>query len=201
MELDWKSIIFFLHTEGKNATEIYQEIYAWFPSECPSYSSITWFLRKEKWTVTSKPSTISEKSQHMEEEMNQISDILKDYPYASVRQIERLTGIPKSTVFNILTNSLKYTSRHLKWVPHLLNSEQKKNRVDLSKRLLKSVTKARSYSYDIFLTGDESWFYLETDYEIIWLPENKKVPEKEKKMICDKNDADNFLEPRGLSYC
>ena len=38
----------------------------------------------------------------------------------------------------------------------------------------------------LFLTGDESWFYLETNYEMVWLPSNESPPEKEKRMITDK---------------
>jgi hypothetical protein len=29
------------------------------------------------------------------------------------------------------------------------------------------------------ITLDESWFYLNTDHELIWLPADEKVPEKE----------------------
>jgi len=62
----------------------------------------------------------------------------------------------------------------------------KKKRVELSKRLLRKVQKAREHSYVLFLTGDESWFYLETNYELVWLPSNESPPEKEKRMITDK---------------
>jgi len=34
-----------------------------------------------------------------------------------------------------------------------------------------------------FVTGDESWFYLESDYEQIWLQSDTPVPQRSKKII------------------
>jgi hypothetical protein len=36
--------------------------------------------------------------------------------------------------------------------------------------------------YDI-VTLDESWFWLKTDYEFVWLPQDEKVPEREQHTI------------------
>ena len=181
MELDWRSIVIFLNKQGKNATEINQEIISCFPEIAPSYSAITRILRSQKIQSQSSPRMILQKNQCQRENINKILKALKDFPFASVRQIEKVTGIPKSTIFDILTKSLGYTSRHLKWIPHFLNQEQKKNRIELSKRLLKTVQRARRYSYELFLTGDESWFYLETDYELVWLRVVKNLLSKKKK--------------------
>ena len=53
-----------------------------------------------------------------------IKDVVDEEPFLSVRQIATLTGIPKSTVFERLTEKLGYISKHLKWVPHLLSEEK-----------------------------------------------------------------------------
>jgi len=39
---------------------------------------------------------------------------------------------------------------------------------------------------DYVVTLDESWFYLSTDYEQIWLPRGIDPPERERKMISSK---------------
>ena len=49
--------------------------------------------------------------------------------------------------------------------------------------MLKTVQKARSNSYIYFLTGDESWFYLQSVHDLIWLQRDEEPPVKEKKMI------------------
>ena len=70
------------------------------------------------------------KNQYQEENCDIILQTLKNFPYASVRQIEKVTGIPKSTIYDVLTKSLGYVARHLKWVPHFLNNEQKKKELN-----------------------------------------------------------------------
>jgi hypothetical protein len=37
------------------------------------------------------------------------------------------------------------------------------------------------------ITLDESWFYQSTDYEFVWLPQDEKVPERERHTIQSKN--------------
>ena len=124
---------------------------------------------------------ISEKSQDGDENLTLILKTLAEHPYASVRQIGKLTGIPKSTVFDALTRKLHYKLYHLRWIPHSLNSDQKENRVELSKLLLETIQRAKEDFYSFFFIGDESWFCLETSYETIWLPKGEIIPEREKK--------------------
>jgi len=130
-----------------------------FLDDHPSYSTITRILRLQKFSKESNQKIFSEKSHEKELKSTIISKILKDYPHSSIRQIAMLTGIPRSTVYDIVTQSLGYEVHHLRWISHSFNCQQKNNRVELSKRLLKTVQKARSNSYICFLTGDESWFF------------------------------------------
>ena len=130
MELDWKSIVIFLNMEGKNATKIHKEIKHVLPQNVPSYPTITRILWIQKILPKSNPSTFLPKNQYQEENCDIILQTLKNFPYASVRQIEKVTGIPKSTIYDVLTKSLGYVARHLKWVPHFLNNEQKKKELN-----------------------------------------------------------------------
>jgi hypothetical protein len=36
------------------------------------------------------------------------------------------------------------------------------------------------------VTFDDSWFYLNMDYEFVWLPRDEKVPERERRTIRSK---------------
>jgi hypothetical protein len=42
-----------------------------------------------------------------------------------------------------------------------------------AKHLLKTIAAARRESWSHFTAGDESWFYLSTDYETTWLQERE----------------------------
>jgi len=126
MSIDWKSIVIFLHAQGKNATKIHREILETLPNKCPCYGTVTRILRFQQFPSESQQCHFFEKNEEMEEKAVLISEILKDYPFSSVRQIEEMTGIPRSTVYDILTKRLHYEVRKLRWVPHFLNSDQKK---------------------------------------------------------------------------
>jgi hypothetical protein len=109
----------------------------------------------------------------------------EDSQFASVRRLSRLTHLPSTTVHHRLTHSLGFVARHLRWVPHALSDAQKDERVNLSRRLLRmrmlEVQHDRAW-HDI-VTFEESWFYLSTDYEFVWLPRDEKVPQKERHII------------------
>jgi hypothetical protein len=45
----------------------------------------------------------------------------------------------------------------------------------------------RDRAWDDIVTLGEPWSYLSTDYEFVWLPGGKKVPERERNTIQSKN--------------
>ena len=67
-----------------------------------------------------------------------------------------------------------------------MSHSQKVSCVELSKSLLKSLESAEKFGYNFFYTGDESWFYLNTDYSIQWLPSDEKPSTREKITIQSK---------------
>ena len=102
-------------------------------------------------------------------------------------------------MFRILTEQLHYVSKHLRWIPHSLNSSQKIQRVSQSRKLLKVLRQAKTIDYKLFYTGDESWFYLNTDYEIQWLPREEKPPDRiEQKIGSKKYMVTIFWNPNGF---
>jgi hypothetical protein len=68
-------------------------------------------------------------------------------------------------------------------VPHTLADAQKGKRVNLPRRLLRILEVQRDPAWHDIVTLDESWPYLSTDYEFVWLPRDEKVPEREQHTI------------------
>jgi hypothetical protein len=64
---------------------------------------------------------------------------LAEFPFSSVRELSRRICLPRSTVHphlnRHLMQSLRFTVRHLRWVPHFLTAEQKQNRVQMAIKL------------------------------------------------------------------
>jgi hypothetical protein len=68
-------------------------------------------------------------------------------------------------------------------VPHKLNDAKLAARAHISNELLIILRSAEHQKWKYFVTLDESWFYLSTDYEIIWLPDDESSSEREKYII------------------
>ena len=65
-----------------------------------------------------------------------IDSLISNYPPITITAIEENVGISRGSVQNILHNELKVHKICKKWVPHVLTDENKKNRVEISKKLL-----------------------------------------------------------------
>jgi transposase len=78
---------------------------------------------------------------------------------------------------------MRFTIRHLEWVPHKLSDAHKKLRVDISRQLLDVIAHAKHQSWKFFLTGDESWFYFQTDYTRVWLLPESEPPKRVRQTI------------------
>jgi hypothetical protein len=77
-------------------------------------SSLTRYLR-EGWYLPSDQGTPSvEDDRDIDEADQAILFTLDQNPFASVRQLSQLTHIPSTTIYRRLTQSLGFTTRHLR---------------------------------------------------------------------------------------
>lgn len=201
MNVDLRSVTIFLYMQGKQPYQIHSEITGTFQNNVIGYSTITKYIRQSKSLQKVKDAENPNENFTHSIYQKQILKVLKNEPFSSIREIAELTRIPKSTVYRILKDELNYVPRHLKWVPHFLNATQKMARVELSKSLLRALEKASHQNFKFFLTGDESYFYISTDHELLWIPDGQEPPEREKKNArCQKIYVNDILESRGISF-
>jgi histone-lysine N-methyltransferase SETMAR len=97
------------------------------------------------------------------------------YPYDSLRQIARGIGSNKDTVRAILRTKLRMRRRKLKWVPHFLTDEQKLQRVNAAKEMLKILSADEKHDFKHIITGDETWLFFQTFQEAKWTREGSEV--------------------------
>ena len=148
-----------------------------------SYQAITKSIREISFTSSQHSIPKNDENYVHQQRIEIIKKILEDFPFSSLREIAKESKIPKTTVYRILRKDLGYVLKHLKWIPHLLTSSQKVSRINLSKSLLPVLHRASKSHYQLFMTGDESWFYLNTDHETQWVPHSEKPSKRPKKMI------------------
>jgi hypothetical protein len=184
--MDQKSIVLFLALQGKNATDIHNELVEYLGYEAIEYSTVTYHLRNRSFTASTPPAPDRPEDEGPTASDKAILSALGEQPFASVRQLARATHLPSSTVFYHLTKRLGFTVRHLRWVPHCLSAKDKQIRADVSRELLALLQRHERTSWRNIVTLDESWFYLETDYEQVWIPQDAEPPERQRLTIQSK---------------
>ena len=149
--MDFKSIVLYLEKKGMSATEIHNDIIGTLGPDIMGYSTITYYLRTRDYYQNSTPTKKEEKIK--EEEKNQIlvENALMNFPFSSIRDIAKITHIPKSTVHLILTKKLHYVLKHLRWIPHSLNSTQLFQRASQSSELLAFLKEAKQLIINYFI--------------------------------------------------
>ena len=98
-----------------------------------------------------------------------IQNLIDDDPYISARQIAQITCIPLASVLRILRNDLGYKYKHLRWIPHTLTSQMKKNRVTQCIEILNALRSAKRSHFNNIITGDESWFLYVNQPKARWV--------------------------------
>jgi hypothetical protein len=68
-----------------------------------------------------------------------ILDSLEQHPFSSLRELARLTYIPTTTIHRHLMQSLDFTVKDLRWVPHTLTPTRKPERATLLIELLRQL--------------------------------------------------------------
>ena len=99
----------------------------------------------------------------------------------SFRDIASCTGISEGSVQTILKKRLELRKVCARWVPHLLNVEQKTQRLKCTRELLKTYKGCNSRVISSLLTGDETYVH---KYEPQRRADNKQWKRKDQKRPC-----------------
>lgn len=89
-----------------------------------------------------------------------IRDVVIRDRRVTVRDLCDMTGKGYGTVHRILTEHLNMHKVSARWVPRLLTADNKKNRVDASRKFLNRYHKEGDDMLDRIVTTDETWLFL-----------------------------------------
>jgi hypothetical protein len=141
--MDQKPIVLYLHMRGMSLDALHEDLMRVLRENAVVYSTVTKYVRSEKIP----PKNDGPPSEPMSVEPGPVDQAilaaLADYPFSSVRELSRLTCLPRSTVHRYLTDSLHFRIQHLRWIPHLLNPEQQRIRVNMAGELLRVLSVQR----------------------------------------------------------
>lgn len=164
-----KTKIILLHSQGNNANQIRQILLQEHGNDAYKLPTIYKWIRMDVCHVDIENS--EKRLGRPPDEMIDIDilKILSNYPNASSHFIANKLKISQSTVMKHLNNSLKFKFKKTKWIPHLLSSENRQQRINLSKQIIEILENNKRDNFYNIITGDQSWFYYRYDPKGRWL--------------------------------
>jgi hypothetical protein len=191
--MDQKPIVLYLRTKGMALDAIHDNLVPTLGKDAVAYSTVTKYTRSVQFSGR-KEATPPEAPdvEHSPVDEAILTALAKfPFPFSSVRELLRRICRPRSTVHRHrhrhphrhLTQSLCFTVRHLRWVPHFLTAEQKQIQVQTAIELFQvsSVQITRQW-YDI-VTLDESWIYLFSEHDLMWSTPREIVVDRERHTV------------------
>jgi histone-lysine N-methyltransferase SETMAR len=104
-----------------------------------------------------------------------------------------------ATVWRCLKRLLGFVVKHLHSIPHTLTEAQWQIRIDRSIELIRRLESAQTNEPQNLITLSESWFYLWTSHEIVWIQAEQQPPEMVKHMIGDRKTMVTIVwNPQGF---
>lgn len=161
-KLENRAIIKFFVKKGLKAMEIHDEMVQVLGDAAPSKTMVCkWVLMFQRGRESIEDDCRSGRpaSTTSEQMINAIHDMVMKNHRLTLIQISEAMDISTERVFHILKEELGFRKLCARWVPHLLNSEQKQLRVKLSEKHLAFFLKNKTDFKRRFITIDETWIY------------------------------------------
>jgi hypothetical protein len=111
--MDQQSIALYLSRKGLSAVAIHDDLVATFGAEAVSYPSVTHYLREAIFVSSNPPDPLPPPEHQLDDSDQAILFAPADQPFASIRELSRLTHLPRTTVHRRLMQSLGFPMRHL----------------------------------------------------------------------------------------
>jgi len=94
-----------------------------------------------------------------DENIRAVTRLIAEDRRVSVKTIASEVGISYGSAQQIITDHLEYRKVSARWVPRLLNADQKLNRLEVCQRLLERYQQEGDDFLGRIVTGDESWVH------------------------------------------
>ena len=200
---DFRAIIYFNFSRGLSKEDCFKEISEVFSNDCPSVRTVErWYLqfRRGVFDLEDEPHTGRLSNVATPETVDAAITVNRRITF---RQLEVLLHISKSTLQRIVSEQLSVKKVCALWVPYALSDEQRKNRVEWCKSMLKKFKSGSADNMNFIVTGDLTWLYY---YDVptksqnkVWVFEDEEVPVPVRKSKCiDKRIVAVFFTKDGI---
>lgn len=150
---------------GKSAAEVEEDLRTTLPDSCPTRRTIyRWFqdFSDPGFELGDAARSGRPCSTRTAEKIDVISDLIREDPRQSVRELADCLEVDFKTVHRILTEDLQLRNVCSVWVPHDLTADQRQVRVNCAKQIRK-VFSSRGLEdiLNCLVVEDETWLHLD----------------------------------------
>lgn len=182
MEVEQRSVIFYLKRKGYKLSQISQELRDVYQQDSFDIPRIKYWIHQFKLQRKDVLNEANGGRPVFDYIDAKIITALQNYPFHSTRSLSETLLIPRSTIIHHL-EKLGFKNYNLRVVPHELSEEMKAKRVSESIQLLDLLRVQKRKGFHRILTGDESWFYLQYSFNRMWCLSKEEVLEKASQKI------------------
>lgn len=171
-----RAVIRFLTLSSNSVNEIMSSMQQVYGTDAPSRSTIALWASRFRAGRTNLDDDDKTGRPVNQGNVDAVRRCAENERTLSTREISRITGVPAGSIYGILTEHLGLKKFMSRWVPHLLTSEQKSQRVSLASELLGTLEPMTRTQLGHVITADESWFYLSYDRSGVWAKSAEEAP-------------------------
>ncbi|KAA6371257.1 MAG: putative Mariner Mos1 transposase, partial [Streblomastix strix] len=113
----------------------------------------------------------------------QILPLIEQNSHISLRRMAEIINRSRQTIANVITRDLKLIRVSIRWIPHILSRSNLDERIDASNCLISHLWQIQKIKYAGFVTGDETWLYLDNPSNSQWIDINESRPTAPRKAI------------------
>lgn len=160
-----RAVIKFFFLKGKTATQIKTKLDAVLTDSSPSLVTVSFWVnefKRGRTSTSNEPRSGRPKTATTDEMVEKVHKMIKADRRLKVREIVEATGISNDSVYKIATEVLGMRKLSARWVPHLLSSEQKFDRLLCSQENLVLFQDNPKDFVRRLVTVDETWIHYYT---------------------------------------
>lgn len=205
-KLEYRAVIKFFVLDGLSPKEIHPKLIKVYGDSAPSMSTVKkWAaeFKRGRTSLEDDPREGRPKTATTPEIIEKIHVIVMDDRRVKVREIAKIVGISEERVRNILHQELGMRKLCARWVPHLLNADQKLMRKQFSQQSLDRFNSNRTDFVRRLVTMDETWVHHYTpetkQQSKQWVEADGPAPKKAKSIpSAGKVMASVFWDAKGI---
>ena len=159
--MEYRSVIKFLNMQGKPPSIIFEEMFSVYQERCPPYETVKYWVRKFKSGFLSIHNSPREGRPNFvvtEDSVCQVQTLVLKDRRVTVEQLAVITKMSVGSIETILHDHLHMFKVSARWVPRLLTPNQKEQRADSCKELIKLESKDTLF-FDRIVTMNETWVH------------------------------------------